>query len=240
VADGITTPALWESVAGRMREAILAGELEPGSKLIETELAERFGTSRGPVREAIRELAREGLVTELPRRGTLVSTLTAEDLAEVYAVRQALEVAASAVVIARAHDEDLRAVEEHLDALESPPPGAGYLDQAVHDLAFHRSIVALAGNGRMAAMYEQMLQQTMLLLRIAVQENPSLRTDLRRAAHRDILRALRERDWAAARAALENHYRYAEERLFPSVIVRRSPRGRAPRGRAARSTPRAS
>ena len=240
MADGITTPALWESVAGRMREAILAGELEPGSKLIETELAERFGTSRGPVREAIRELAREGLVTELPRRGTLVSTLTAADLAEVYAVRQALEVAASAVVIARAHDEDLRTVEEHLDALESPPPGAGYLDQAVHDLAFHRSIVALAGNGRMAAMYEQMLQQTMLLLRIAVQENPSLRTDLRRAAHRDILRALRERDGAAARAALENHYRYAEGRLFPSVIVRRSPRGRAPRGRAARSTPRAS
>jgi DNA-binding GntR family transcriptional regulator len=240
VADGITTPALWESVAGRIREAILSGELEPGSKLIETELAERFGTSRGPVREAIRELAREGLVTELPRRGTLVSTLTAEDLAEVYAVRQALEVAASAVAIARSGDDDLRVVEEHLRALESPSPGAGYLDQAVHDLAFHRSIVALAGNQRMAAMYEQMLQQTMLLLRIAAQENPSLRTDLRRAAHRDILRALRERDAAAARAALENHYRYAEERLFPSVIVRRSRPGRAALGRVARSSPGAS
>jgi DNA-binding GntR family transcriptional regulator len=229
VADGLTTPALWESVAGRIRQAILAGRLAPGSKLIETELAERFGTSRGPVREAIRELAREGLVTELPRRGTLVSTLTAEDLAEVYAVRQALEVAASAVVIARARDADLRTVEGHLRALESPPPGAGYLDQAVHDLAFHRSIVALAGNQRMATMYEQMLQQTMLLLRIAAQENPRLRTDLRRAAHRDILRALRERDGAAARAALDNHNRYAEERLFPSVIVRPPPRGRPAR-----------
>jgi DNA-binding GntR family transcriptional regulator len=240
VADGITTPALWESVAGRIREAILAGELEPGSKLIETELAERFGTSRGPVREAIRELAREGLVTELPRRGTLVSTLTAEDLAEVYAVRQALEVAASAVVIARARDEELETVEGHLRALESPPAGAGYLDQAVHDLAFHRSIVALAGNGRMAAMYEQMLQQTMLLLRIAAQENRGLRTDLRRAAHRDILRALRDRDRDAARAALEAHYRYAEERLFPSVIVRPSPPERSARAAVARSSPRAS
>ena len=240
MADGITTPALWESVAGRIREAILAGEFEPGSKLIETELAERFGTSRGPVREAIRELAREGLVTELPRRGTLVSTLTAEDLAEVYAVRQALEVAASAVVIARARDEELETVEGHLRALESPPAGAGYLDQAVHDLAFHRSIVALAGNGRMAAMYEQMLQQTMLLLRIAAQENPSLRTDLRRAAHRDILRALRDRDRDAARAALETHYRYAEERLFPSVIVRPSPPERSARAPVARSSPRAS
>ena len=90
--DPAVTVPLWESIAEFLRAAILSGELEPGSKLIETELAERFGTSRGPIREAIRELAREGLVTELPRRGTLVSTLTAHDLSEVYAVRQALEV----------------------------------------------------------------------------------------------------------------------------------------------------
>ena len=211
---------LWESIAELIRAAILSGEFEPGSKLVETELAERFGTSRGPIREAIRELAREGLVTELPRRGSLVSTLTANDLSEVYAVRQALEVAASRVVIVRAGDNELHGLEAHLLALESPPPGAGYLDQAVHDLAFHRSVVTLARNERMAVMYEQMLTQTMLLLRSAALENPSLRTDLRRAAHRDILRALLDRDEAAARAAIEAHYRYAEERLFPDVTVR--------------------
>jgi DNA-binding GntR family transcriptional regulator len=212
--------ALWENIAELIRDAILSGELEAGSKLVETELAERFGTSRGPIREAIRELAREGLVTELPRRGNLVSTLTAHDLSEVYAVRQALEVAASRVVIERAGGAELHALETHLEALESPPPGAGYLDQAVHDLALHRSLVALARNERMATMYEQMLTQTMLLLRTASLENPALRTDLRRAAHRDILRALLDRDDDAARAALEAHYRYAEERLFPGVTVR--------------------
>jgi DNA-binding GntR family transcriptional regulator len=220
-APELTPPsALWESVAERIREAILSGELEPGAKLIETDLADRFGTSRGPIREAIRELAREGLVSELPRRRTQVSTLTAHDLSEVYAVREALEVSASRIVIASASGEELRGVEAHLLALESPPPGAGYLDQAVHDLAFHRSLVALARNQRMAAMYEQMLQQTMLLLRIAAQENPALRTDLRRAAHRDILNALQDRDEAAARSAIQAHYRYAEERLFPGVTVR--------------------
>jgi DNA-binding GntR family transcriptional regulator len=221
-APELTPPsALWESVAERIRRAILSGALEPGAKLIETDLADRFGTSRGPIREAIRELAREGLVSELPRRGTQVSTLTAHDLSEVYAVREALEVSASRIVIATASDEELRGLEAHLLALESPPPGAGYLDLAVHDLAFHRSLVALAGNQRMAAMYEQMLQQTMLLLRIAAQENPALRTDLRRAAHRDILNALLDRDEAPARAAIQAHYRYAEERLFPAVTVRR-------------------
>jgi DNA-binding GntR family transcriptional regulator len=218
--DPAVAVPLWENIAERLRSAILSGELEPGSKLIETGLAERFGTSRGPIREAIRELAREGLVTELPRRGTLVSTLTAHDLSEVYAVRQALEAAAGRVVIARAADDELRALETHLSALESPPPGAGYLDQAVHDLAFHRGLVALARNERMSTMYEQMLTQTMLLLRTAALENPALRTDLRRAAHRDILRALVDRDESAARAAIEAHYRYAEERLFPGVTVR--------------------
>jgi DNA-binding GntR family transcriptional regulator len=60
----LTAPsALWENVALRIREAILSGDLAPGAKLIETELADRFGTSRGPIREAIRELAREGLVS---------------------------------------------------------------------------------------------------------------------------------------------------------------------------------
>jgi DNA-binding GntR family transcriptional regulator len=218
--DPAVAVPLWENIAERLRSAILSGELEPGAKLIETNLAERFGTSRGPIREAIRELAREGLVTELPRRGTLVSTLTAHDLSEVYAVRQALEVAAGRVVIARAADDELRALETHPSALESAPPGAGYLDQAVHDLAFHRGLVALARNERMSTMYEQMLTQTMLLLRTAALENPALRTDLRRAAHRDILRALLDRDESAARAAIEAHYRYAEERLFPGVTVR--------------------
>ena len=228
--DPAVTVPLWESIAELLRAAILSGELEPGSKLIETELAERFGTSRGPIREAIRELAREGLVTELPRRGTLVSTLTAHDLSEVYAVRQALEVAASRVVIARASDDELR-------TLETPPPGAGYLEQAVHDLAFHRSLVALARNERMATMYEQMLTQTMLLLRTASLENPALRTDLRRAAHRDILRALLDRDEAAARAAIEAHYRYAEERLFSGVTVSR--RSATSSRQPARAAPRA-
>ena len=84
-----------------MRTAILDGTLPSGTKLVESELADRFGTSRGPVREAIRELAREGLVAELPRRGTVVSTLTARDLAEVYAVREGLELTASKAVIDR-------------------------------------------------------------------------------------------------------------------------------------------
>jgi DNA-binding GntR family transcriptional regulator len=206
---------LWETVAASIRERILSGELAPGTKLVETEFAEQFGTSRGPVREAIRELAREGLVAELARRGTYVSTLNAHDLTEVYDVREGLELVACRAVIARAGDDDLAVLERHLVAFEdSWTQGAGYLESAVHDLAFHRAILALAGSQRMAAIYDQMLAQTMLLLRAAADESPLLHEEMRESAHRDILAALTARDEDAARRAIEAHYRYAEERLF--------------------------
>lgn len=206
---------LWQVVAAALRERILSGELGPGTKLAEAELAEEFGTSRGPVREAIRELAREGLVAELARVGAFVSTLTAHDLTEVYGVREGLELIACKATIARASDEELAALEGHLVEHErSFAEGATYLESAVHDLAFHRGILALAGNVRMAAIYDQMLAQTMLLLRAAAEESPTLRAEMRASAHRDILNALLARDDEGARRAIDAHYRYAEERLF--------------------------
>lgn len=206
---------LWQIVAGALRERILSGDLKPGTKLGEAELAEEFGTSRGPVREAIRELAREGLVGELARVGAFVSTLTAHDLTEVYEVREGLELIACKSVIARATNAELNGLDEYLVAFErSWEDGSSYLESAVHDLAFHRGILALAGNTRMAETYDQMLAQTMLLLRAAAEESPLLRETMRASAHRDILDALLERDVERARTAIEEHYRYAAERLF--------------------------
>ena len=208
---------LWQTVVEHIRSLILGGELAPGTRLVEVELAEQFGTSRGPIREAIRELAREGLVAEVARVGAFVSTLSGHDLNEVYAVREGIDLVAAKTVIARAGDEELAALATHLDAMERAwAEGATYLESAVHDLAFHRAVLALVGNQRMAAIYDQMLAQTMLLLRAAAEENPALRGEMRASAHRDILDALRARDEAAALSAVDAHYRYAEERLFGS------------------------
>jgi len=198
-----------------MRSAIIVGSLPAGSKLIESELAERFGTSRGPIREAIRELAREGLVAELPRRGTVVSTLTARDLAEVYAIREGLESTASRAVIDRASDASLEGLAEPLRAMEAARRSkADYAAVAEQDFAFHRQLVALAGNRRMIGINETMLAQTGLLLRTAAEANPTLRSDLDRPVHQAMLDALRARDTRRAAEAIEEHYHYAEERLF--------------------------
>ncbi len=206
---------MWEVVAERIRSEILAGTLTAGAKLIESELADRFGTSRGPVREAIRELAREGLVAELPRRGTVVSTLTARDLAEVYAIREGLELTASRSVIDRASDAQLTDLAGPLREMEAArQSSADYGAVAAHDFAFHRRLVALAGNRRMAAINDSMLGQTALLLRTAAESNPTLRSDLDRPVHDAILDALRARELDRAQEAVKEHYRYAEERLF--------------------------
>lgn len=211
MAEELRSRALWLEVADRLRQRILAGDLEPGTRLTEMDLAAAFSVSRGPIREAIRQLASDGLVVELPRRGAIVSMLEGRDLIEVYAVREALEGAALGLVVARASDEDVGALAPILDAFEAPD--RTYLERAQDDLAFHRALVRLSDNSRLIEMYEQMLRQTMLLLRAAATTRPDLRAEMPASIHRDVLSALSARDADAARSALERHYRHALQRL---------------------------
>jgi len=207
---------LWEGIAETLRAMILGGSIPAGAPLVEGDLAVRFGVSRGPVRDALRELAREGLVADLPRRGTVVSTLTFADLQEVYEVREALEVAAATLAVTRAGPDDLTALGVAADAMEAAwAAGSDYPESLALDLAFHRALVGSARNARLAAAYEQMAAQTRLLAVGAADVNPRLRRALRPSAHRDIIAALAARDPAAVRAAVIAHYAYARERLIP-------------------------
>jgi DNA-binding GntR family transcriptional regulator len=213
--DVTTRRELWAHVAGNLRKAILAGGIPAGSSLVEADLAERFAVSRGPIREALRELAREGLVINLPRRGSVVSTLDFNDLREVYSVREGLEIVAARGVVERASDAELAGLAEPVARMEQAwDLGAEYAESLEADLGFHRRLVSLSGNQRLITAYEQMLSQTELLVRTAVVANPTMSLALRRSAHRDILDALMARDRDRAREALDEHYVYAEERLF--------------------------
>ncbi|HEY3613333.1 MAG TPA: GntR family transcriptional regulator [Gaiellales bacterium] len=214
----IHRPQLWEAVTDRLRSAILTGEIPAGTKLVEASLADRYGTSRGPIREAVRELARQGLIVELPRRGSVVATLTSHDLAEVYEVREALESGASKAAIRRASDAELHALEALLVAMERAwEDGDWSLESVELDFAFHRALLALARNERMATTYEHMLTQNMHLLRTAAEATPTLRSGIEPRVHREIVEALTARDEARAGAAIDAHYRLAEERLFAQL-----------------------
>lgn len=206
---------LWEGIAEALREAIVSGALTAGSNLVEADLAETFEVSRGPVRDALRELAREGLVVDLPRRGTVISTLSFTDIQEVYEVREGLEMVAVGLLIERASSTQLAQLMEFITAMESAwARKSEYAESLEADLAFHKALVALSSNGRLMATYDQMASQTMLNARTAVQLNPLLARGQKRAAHRDILKALTARDLERSRTAIAAHYVYARERLF--------------------------
>ena len=209
---------LWEEVALWLRAAVLSGTLPAGADLVEADLADRFGVSRGPVRDAFRELVREGLLVDLPRRGTVVASLTSADIREVYGVREGLEIVAARRVGARAEPTEVLRISAHVDRMEEAwDRGAEYAESLAEDLAFHRELVALSGNARMVAIYEQMLAQTQLLVRNAAAANPGLAGAMKRSAHRDIQEAILAGDSDQARIAIADHYAYAVERLFPTA-----------------------
>jgi len=142
VIEPFRTPPLWESVLARLREAILGGELPAGTKLVEVDLAERFGMSRGPIREAIRELERLGLAEHVPHRGARVAQLTIEDLRDTYEARLALESLAVRHAAERCVDEEValaqRLLDDHVEAYRRGDDDRG---RALH-AEFHFAVYA--------------------------------------------------------------------------------------------------
>src|SRR5918994_3871260 len=107
-ATSLAPRALYEEVAELLRQQIFKRELEPGSWIDELKIAEEFGISRTPLREALKVLAAEGLVTMKVRRGAYVTEVSERDLAEVYHLLSLLESDAAAVVAQKATDAQLR------------------------------------------------------------------------------------------------------------------------------------
>ena len=109
---------LWEQVRDRLREDILAGRLEPGTELSEVALAREFGTSRGPLREALGRLASEGLVTITPRRGAVVAQLSREEFIDAYQVREALETLAVRLAVPLMSDAEISHLRELCELMD--------------------------------------------------------------------------------------------------------------------------
>jgi DNA-binding GntR family transcriptional regulator len=144
-------------VADRLREAILDGTLRPGDRLVETDLAERFAVSRGPVREAIRLLAPEGLVVLRRNRGAVVASPTFDDVLEVYAARLTLGELAlrHAVQTQASRSPDFARVVELLDVMRDPLTQANSQAMLEADLAFQDAALSLSGLPRISSMLEQ-------------------------------------------------------------------------------------
>jgi DNA-binding GntR family transcriptional regulator len=186
-----------------LRAAILGGELAPGSIHSAVSLAELMGVSPTPVREAMLELARSGLVEVLPNRGFLVTVVDDRDLDEVAEMRKLLEIPAMGLVIARASDEQLLQLEQPLRELEA---AAGRNDVAAFLLAdrdFHIGLLTTTDNQRLVNIIAELRDQTRIVGLQSLAAAGALQASA--AEHRPILEAIRARDVKAAKREMAAH-----------------------------------
>jgi DNA-binding GntR family transcriptional regulator len=195
---------LWAEVFDLLRTEIDSQRLRPGERLLEVDLAERFGVSRGPVRSALVELQRIGLVEINPRRGAHVATLTARDAEELYELRTALEIQALDGVLRRCTKSRIAELAEPLRRHQRAVLD-GNLDEAITaDLAFHRLLCHLSGNARLERAWEAHADQFRLVIG-AVQNDARWQARPRVQEHQEVLDALLADDLDAATAALRKH-----------------------------------
>jgi DNA-binding GntR family transcriptional regulator len=190
-------------VTAELRELILTGTFAPGQRLVETELATRFATSRGPVRDALAELDRTGLVLDAGRRGTFVAELSATDMDELYTLRTALEELAVARAVERADDTDLAAMAQALDELAAGARDGDPRAVGDADMRFHRSIVGAARHRRLEDAWEGLADQTLFVMSELPDIVPHIQSDP--GQHRDVYDAIVARDATRAVAAVRRH-----------------------------------
>jgi DNA-binding GntR family transcriptional regulator len=141
-------PGLRDEVVLAIEKAVLVGALSPGERLVEINIARQMGISKAPVREALRELERLGLVVSYPRRGTFVAEINPAVASEVYSFRSVIESYAARLAVSQVGDRDLAAMESLLEQADAEDPlsEAGQIRKAELDLAFHDEIYRLSGH----------------------------------------------------------------------------------------------
>jgi len=194
---------LREEAVEVLRAAVLGGDLAPGSIHSAVSLAERLGVSPTPVREAMLDLAKSGLVEVLPNRGFRVTVVDDRDLDEIYELRVMLEIPALEKVVELASDEDLVGLGRPLNELESAAFRRDVPAFLLADRSFHLELLALAGNQRLVRIVAELRDQARITGLHSLAAAGAL--DATAAEHRPILDAVRARELATAQRLMAEH-----------------------------------
>lgn len=199
----LTLPALYQQVAERLRALIYAHRLKPGDWLDEQRLAAEFGISRTPLREALKVLASEGLVTLLPRRGCKVAALEEGELDDIFAVLAELESMACTLAAGRLTADDVQRLNDLHAELERCA-SARQTDRFFEaNQAFHAQLQALAGNRWLAQLISDSRRRLKLTRRSSLDQQGRIKQSL--LEHRAILAALTARDAPLAGRLMRQH-----------------------------------
>lgn len=207
-----------DEVYQSLRQAILNSLMLPGERLNIEDLSHKLGVSLTPVRQAIQQLATEGLIEIRPRSGTFVAQLSERNVEETFDIRCALECLAAEKAVERASAEDLRRAKDLLKAMRKPVRSEQ--DRKDHEEAnveFHLTLLRASGNQRLLEIYEALNAHIKIarIHRTGEDWLPRLRQE--QAEHEAIVAAFEHRDAAALQRALRQHIVRAKEALVNSM-----------------------
>lgn len=188
-------PTAQSDVLLSLRHDIVTGSLAPGAQVVQETLAEHYGVSRVPVREALKILEGEGLVNYYPHRGYFVATLSTDDLLEVYRLREILETEAIEHAVTALTDEDCDALAELLVAVDSALRGEDLAAITAANRRFHFALFDSSGMPRLVRLLRQLWDATDVYRSVYFAASPN--RDRVHDEHVEILQALRKRDTAA-------------------------------------------
>jgi DNA-binding GntR family transcriptional regulator len=199
-----------DQVVDALREMILRGELAPGTPLREIQMAETIGISRNTVRDAVRALAREGLVTHTMHRGATVTRLVESDVIDVYRVRERIETQAIAASESATVDQ-LAELEDALRELERAANAGDWARVVEADCNFHRRLVSFLGSPRLDRFYDTIQGEVRLCLTIVDRASDDPRALI--GEHRELFDLIARGERERCSARLTEHLHEAEERL---------------------------
>lgn len=207
----IAPTALYQEVAERLRQRIFAHELPPGAWIDEQKLAEQYGISRTPLREALKVLASEGLVTLKPRRGCYVTEISAQDLDDIFPLMAMLEGRCAAEAVRRIRREDVEQIRAIHAALEESASNGRIEAFFEANQEFHRKIQELAGNRWLLSVVQDLRK----VLKLSRLHSLSLEGRLQQSLeeHRRIVAAILAGDAQAAEKEMHDHLLSGREAL---------------------------
>jgi DNA-binding GntR family transcriptional regulator len=210
-----TTPfnrsSLREQIKDVILQRIVEGSLQPGSRIVETRIAQELGVSQGPVREALRDLEQLGCVVHEPNRGCSVRDFSLEELLEAFPVRAALEALAARLAAERITKAELAELEQLLERMTKAARRGDAHDQSQANASFHATIVRAARNPTLERQWQMLEPYSRTYLTVS---RPGIDLVFLSDRHVPILDALRGRDAAAAAHAMHEHLMGAADLLM--------------------------
>lgn len=202
--------ALGAQVVSQLRHAIVAGDIPRGTHLVEAQVSASFGVSRGPVRDAFRQLEAEGLV-ESRRRGVFAVGLGADDVEELYELRELLEVKAIELAHTNTQDDVWEPVVQSLREMKDRAQAKDSLGFARADLNFHSAFYTVGGSRRLESMWKQYEPTFSVMLQLTNAEDRDLEPTYQ--DHLDLYSTLREGELQKAKDMLRLHLQGSRDRL---------------------------